>query len=140
MFQNFNAMRMYLTSYFKSTKDADIGLLLSGLKLSNAHNNWKENLETWDAAAWDDWMDGVNKTLKDLNIHKDPKHIKYNELIAFLCMKNYLQLFYNQIAFQGVGNILQIINKTTPLSNNKEWQHWLNCVDESIKQETNIIA
>ena len=61
MFQNFNAMRMYMTEYFEETKDEDIGLLLSGMKLSNDADDWRENPQTWDAAAWDDWMEGVKK-------------------------------------------------------------------------------
>ena len=66
-FQTFNAMRIYLTSYFKKTNAPDIAILLSGLKLDSSRPNWKENLWTWDQAMFEDWMDGVNKTLQDLN-------------------------------------------------------------------------
>jgi hypothetical protein len=142
MFQNFNAMRFYMTVYFETTKDEDIGLLLSGFMLSTKHLNWKENILTWDAAAWEDWMAGVNKTLKDMNLlGQDPMKIKYDERMSFLCMKNYLNIFYEEIKFEGVNNILKIIN-AIDIGNlkDKEWIHWLDCIQQVVAQEPNIIG
>ena len=141
MFQNFNAMRMYMTGYFEETKDEDIGLLLSGMKLSNDTDDWRENLRTWDAAAWDDWMEGVKKTLYEDNIAQDPKKFLYNEQQAFLCMKNYLQLFYKEVAFEGIKNILNIINTIKiGAAADENWIYWLACVQAAIDQEAQIVA
>jgi hypothetical protein len=140
MFQNFNTMRIYLTNYFQKTKDDDIGLLLSGLMLSNNFSDWRENSRTWDPPAWDDWMAGVNKTLKDLGLEQNSKKILYDEKMAFLCMKNYLQIFYKQFSFDGVGNILTQISAIEVSSNTQGWKDWLSCVQAAIDQESNIIA
>ncbi len=140
MFQNFNAMRIYLTSYFKKTNDEDIGLLLSGLMLSSNFSDWRENPRTWDPVAWDDWMCGVNKTLHDKKIKQDPLIMLYDEQIAFLCMKNYLHLFYKQISFEGVGDILKIINAIQIESKTQAWHDWVLCVQAAVDQEINIIA
>ena len=142
MFQNFNAMRIYMTAYFEETKDEDIGLLLSGMKLSSNFPDWRENPQTWDAVAWDDWMNGVKKTLQDMKLSdSDPLWITYNEQMAFLCMKNYLQLFYQEVAFEGVKNILKIINTVNVGSKiDKEWNYWLTCIQAAIDQEKDIIA
>ena len=55
-------------------------------------------------------------------------------------MKNYLQLFYEQIPFQGVENILKEINQITPKSNSTSWQHWLACINTAIEQEPHIVG
>ena len=140
MFQNFNALRVYLTTYFEKTKNNDIGLLLSGLMLSSNFSDWRENPRTWDPPAWDDWMAGVHKTLKDLGCQQDPFTALYDEQMAFLCMKNYLQLFYNQFSFDGVGNILKQINAVEIASNSQGWKDWLSCVQAALDQEPNIVA
>ncbi|MBI2344441.1 hypothetical protein HYV10_00005, partial [Candidatus Dependentiae bacterium] len=71
----------------------------------------------------------------------DPMKIKYDENMAFLCMKNYLNIFYEEIKFEGVKNILTIIN-AIDIGNlqDKEWRYWLNCVQAAIDQEPNIIG
>lgn len=139
-FQAFNAMRIYMTDYWQRSHDADMGLLLSDLMLSNDRDDWKENLRTWDPPAKDDWMDGVNKTLHDLNIQENSENLIFDTKIAFLSMKNYFQLFYDRCPFEGVGNILQIINQVEIESETKEWRYWLNCVQSAVKQEFDIIA
>lgn len=139
-FQTFNAMRIYLTSYFEKTGAADIAILLSGLKLDSSRPNWKEDLWTWDQAMFEDWMDGVNKTLKDLNIQENPNQKLYDEWTAFLCMKNYLQLLYEQIPFDDVRDVLKVLQNVKHSSDNLEWLHWLDCIQNSIKQEPYIIG
>lgn len=142
MFQNFNTMRLYMINYFHDTNDDDIGLLLSGMTLSNDTPDWREKPRTWDPPAWDDWMEGVHKTLHDLKITvQDPLTYTYDEQMAFLCMKNYLNLFYAQIKFEGVKNILAIINNVHIGSNqDPEWNYFLQCIQSAIDQEPNIIA
>ncbi len=140
MFQTFNSMRMYMTQYFHETSDEDVGLLLSGLMLSNDREDWQKNPRTWDPVAWDDWMEGVIKTLSDMNISDHPKEILYDEQMAFLCMKNYLQIFYLQIKFEGIKNILKNINAVKINSDTFEWSSWLNCIQAVLDQEHNIVA
>ena len=85
-------------------------------------------------------MDGIHKTLQDLNIQQNPKLVSYDEKAAFLCMKNYLQLFYERIPFEGIGNILSIINQIIPQSNSVSWNHWLACINAAIEQEFTILG
>lgn len=142
MFQNFNAMCIYMTAYFEKTKHEDIGLLLSRFMLSTSHNNWKVDIRTWDAAAWEDWMAGVNKTLQDFNIQtQNPLTLQYTPEMAFWCMKNYLNIFYEEIKFEDVKNILTIIN-AVDINNiqDKSWLFWLECVQAAIDQEPNMIG
>ncbi|MBP9764965.1 hypothetical protein KBD08_01380 [Candidatus Babeliales bacterium] len=141
-YQNFNATRTYMNEYFLSTQDKDIGLLLTDLMLSTHHTDWKVNLQTWDPPAWQDWMAGVNKTLQDFNIDsQDPLTLLYSPEMAFWCMKNYLNIFYEEITFEGVRNILQIIN-SVDIGNkqDKSWLFWLDCMQAAIEQEPNIIG
>lgn len=129
LFETFNSMRIFLRDYWNKTDDEDIALILSGMQLVKDRIDWKENPETWDPPAWSDWMNGVNQTLKDLKVNTNPKRVIFNEETAFLCMKNYLQLFYNQFPFEGVKNILIIINKINPEEMNTHlWLHWLSCI------------
>lgn len=137
-FQVFNAMRQYLTSYLDIQENGDISILLSGLKLDTSRKNWKENLWTWDQAALEDWMSGVEKTLKDLHIKDDPKNVTYNEWTAFLCMKNYLQIFYEEVPFKDVAMLLKKINIVKQEAYNKEWNHWLACVSYVVENEDKI--
>lgn len=139
-FQTFNAMRIYLTSYVKKTNAQDIAILLSGLKLDSSRPNWKEDLWTWDQAMFEDWMDGVHKTLHDLNIKDDPKKVLYNENMAFLCLRNYLQLFYEQIPFDDVKEILKILYSIKQSPEDPGWQHWLACINAAIEQEFTILG
>lgn len=131
-FQVFNSMRIYLSIYHTKTNAEDIGMLLGGLQLFKDFDDWQENPETWDPPAWEDWMDGVDKTLNDLKIKTHFKKIAYDEDIAFLCMKNYLQLLYNQFSFEDVGNLLKILNNSQSTTSDPIWQQWLQAIDHSI--------
>lgn len=137
-FQVFNAMRQYLTSYLDMQQNGDISILLSSLKLDTSIKNWKKDLSTWDQAAFEDWMNGVEKTLKDLSIKDDPKNIKYNEWAAFLCMKNYLQIFYEEIPFRDVAMLIEKINTIKQGVHSKEWGHWLSCINYVVENEDKI--
>lgn len=140
LFQAFNAMRVFLNLYFDKTKADDIAILLGGLHLSNNHYDWKENPQTWDSAAWDDWMDGVHKTLQDMKVDQDPKEFIYDEWIAFLCMKNYLQLFYDQVPFQDVNQLLKFLNEIQRVDTNVEWKQWLLAINHSIHETYELDA
>ena len=94
--------------------------------------NWKENPMTWDSAAWDDWMNGINKTMKDLAIKENPKNILYTEEDAFLCLKNYLDLFYHQVPFLDVGKILFLLKNTEHDKNNLVWKEWKIAIQHAI--------
>jgi hypothetical protein len=83
-------------------------------------------------------MAGVHKTFNDLQIKANPQTFLYNEWLAFLCMKNYLELFYQEIPFEDVKIILQHINSVKPHKDNKEWQHWLSCINYVTTHEDNI--
>ena len=109
-------------------------MLLGGLRLFKDHQDWRENPTTWDSAAWEDWMDGVNKTLKDLSITQNPKKVLYDEQIAFLCMQNYLQLFYDQFPFSDIGIILKNLKKSEHTPSDPTWQQWLQAIKHSINE------
>ena len=132
-FQAFNAARTFLSMYLDKHKSADLAIILSSLRLFKDQDDWKENPVTWDPAAWQDWMDGVNKTLRDLNIQEDPKELIYSPWVAFLCLKNYLQLFYNEIPYDIIGEILNLLNSVKEgVTNNKIWLDWLKAINHAI--------
>ena len=133
-FQNFNAMRIFLSMYFNQTRSADIGIILSSLRLFKDRLDWKENLSTWDPAAFQDWMNGVNKTLQDLDIKQDPRNIEYDQVTAFLCMKNFLLLFYKEIPYEDIGTILHMLNIAKYTKKNIVWSQWLLAIHHSINK------
>lgn len=130
----FNAMRFFLSLYLQSNKSADIAILLSSLRLFKDKPDWEKNPTTWDHAAWDDWVNGVNKTLKDLQIPQDYKNVLYDEWIAFLCMKNYLSLFYQEISYEDIKILLTKLNsiQNTENKNNDMWNLWLQAINFSL--------
>ena len=57
-FEAFKAMRKYLESYYERTSSDDIACILSDTQFFSEG-------ETADPAAWHDWIDAVEKTLKE---------------------------------------------------------------------------
>lgn len=135
LLESFNAMRTFLNLYCEQNKADDIVMLLGGLHLANNHSDWQENPRTFDPPAWDDWMDGVHKTLQDLNIKDNPKVISYDDKASFLCMKNYLQLFYNQFSFDDIGDVLKVLDSANQEKNNFVWNQWMKSIDH-VKNNT----
>lgn len=133
-FQTFNAMRIFLSLYYDRTHADNIGMLLGALRLFKDSEDWRENPATWDSAAWEDWMDGVHKTMQDLGITQNPKLIIYNDEIVFLCIKNYLQLFYDQFPFPDIGIILEYLKNSKHISSDPIWQQLLQAIDHSINE------
>lgn len=130
--QNFNAMRIFLHLYIEKYPSVDLTVILASLHVFKDNPDWKENPLTWDPAAWDDWMNGVYKTLKDMNIQQDPKNIIYDENLSFLCMTNFLYLFYQEIPYEDVGNLLARLNDATQSTSDDIWNMWLQAVNHSI--------
>ena len=128
-FQTFNAMRIFLSMYLDRHKSSDLSVILSSLRLFKDNSDWKENPTTWDPAAWDDWMRGVNKTFNDFNINKKPQDLLYDVEFAFLCMKNYVQLFYEEIPYEVLGDILKFLD-----DRKRSWPDWEVAVDHSIQE------
>ena len=137
-FQIFNAMRQYLTSYLDIQENGDISVLLSALKLDTSRDDWRVKLWTWDEAIFDDWMRGVNKVLKDFGIDDSPQSVKYNEEMAFLCMKSFLNFFYDEVSYQDIAMVLKKINLANNKNQSSEWRHWLSCIEYAVINEPNI--
>lgn len=135
LLQAYNAMRIFLSLYHEKASKEDIAMLLGGLRLFKDKEDWQENPETWDSPAWQDWMDGVNKTLQDLDIKQDPKAILYDDTMAYLCMKNYLQLLYNQFPFENIQELLKIMASSMRVESDAIWQAWLQAMKHA-KHET----
>lgn len=127
--QTFNAMRIFLSMYLDQKESSDLSIILSSLRLFKDSFDWRENPMTWDPAAWDDWMRGVYKTLNDLNIKKKPKDLLYDTELAFLCMKNYLQLFYEEIPYEVLSDILKCLD-----DRKRSWPIWEISVNHSINE------
>jgi hypothetical protein len=79
-------------------------------------------------------MNGVNKTLHDLNVKEDPKKILYDSWISFMCMKNFLLLFYQEIPYEDIDKILQMLNSAKQTSNNPIWNQWILATNYSINE------
>lgn len=56
--QAFRAMQKFLENYYERTHSDDVGSLLGDMQLTSKN-------ETFDPAAWDDWMDSVNEVLNE---------------------------------------------------------------------------
>ncbi len=139
-FQAFSAMRLYVIWFWEKTYDNDIGMLITDFMITNVYDDWKSELYTWDPPVKDDWMNGVYKTLKDFNVKKSAQQYMYNEVEAFLCMKNYLQIFNKEYPFEGLKKLLVQINLIKVNSNSVESDEWLKCIQLAVEQEDAIIA
>ena len=53
----FNAMKEFLEGYYERTSSDDVGSLLGDMR-------FVDDGSTADSAAWQDWLDAVNKALK----------------------------------------------------------------------------
>ena len=133
-FQTFNAMRIFLSLCYEKTHGDNVGMLLGGLRLFKDNKDWQKNPITWDSAAWEDWMDGINKTMQDLKITQNPKLIIYNDEMIFLCIKNYLQLFYDQFHFADIGIVLEDLKNTKHIPSDPTWQRLRQAIDHSINE------
>jgi len=100
--QTFNAMRIFFSMRYERTQLDQLGTLCGDYNLWKDKPDWKENPDTFDPAAWRDWVKSVLKTLQELGINKDPKTIIFNEEIAFLCMQNCLQAFYDHTPWEDI--------------------------------------
>ena len=132
--QAFNAMRIFLSMEYHRTKSENLGTLSGSLNLWTDKDDWKENPETFDPAAWDDWMTGVERTFQNLGYKEDPKNSFYDEELAFLCMKNYLQVFNEQFEWQDVAMLLSRLNNVQHVQNDFLWQEWLKAIKYSITE------
>jgi len=56
--QAFNAMRLFLEKYYEQTSSDDVGALLSDML-------FLEDGGTADPAAWNDWIECVDKALEE---------------------------------------------------------------------------
>jgi hypothetical protein len=133
-FQTFNAMRIFLSMQYDKAQSDHIGTICGSLNLWKKKPDWKENPDTFDPTAWKDWLKSVSKTLHDFNINRNPKTIIFNEEIAFICMQNYLQCFYDQTPWEDVGIILENLKNSEQIDTDPTWQQWLQAVDHSINE------
>ncbi len=70
----FNAMRIFFQMQYDQTNSEHIGTLCGDFNLWKDKPDWKENPDTFDPSAWQDWMYGVNKLMHNTNIiDQDPK-------------------------------------------------------------------
>ncbi len=129
-FQTFNAMRIFLSLCYEKRNENNIGMLLGGLRFFKDNQDWRENPVTWDPA----WMDGVNKTMQDLKINKNPKLITYNDEMVYFCIKNYLQLLHDQFPFSDVGVVLENLKNAKHIASDSIWQQLQNAINHFINE------
>ncbi len=134
-FQTFNAMRVFFSIQYDKTQSDKLGTLCGALNLWKQRPDWQENPQTFDPTAWQDWIDAVNKTLKDLySTSKNPKDVVYDEETAFLCMKNYLQHFYDQTSWESIKMLLQNMQEASTTKNSQLWSEWLEAIDHALHE------
>ena len=129
LFDAFNTMRVFLDMRYEKTHSDKLGTLCGALNLWKNSTDWKENPQTFDPRAWQDWLNAVEKTLQELGRKEDPKNFIYDEETAFLCMKNYIQNFYDQTPWKDIKNILEEIQNTKYSENDSTWQEWLEAIN-----------
>jgi len=130
--QAFNAMRIFFQMQYDTTHADSIGTLCGDFNLWKDKPDWKENPDTFDPSAWQDWMNGVNKLIHDTNANQDPKKMLLNEETAFSCMQNCLQFFYNHTPWEDIDALLNKIKHTQHIHSDPIWQEWLQAVGHAI--------
>jgi len=133
-FQTFNAMRIFLSMQYDKDQSDHIGTICGALNLWKKNFDWKENPDTFDPTAWQDWMKAVHKALQNLNIHQEPTKIMFNDEIAFLCLQNYIQIFYDQTPWEDIGALLNKVKQAQHSNPDPVWQEWLQAIDHSINE------
>ena len=53
-------------------------------------------------------------------------------------MKNYLQIFYDEIPFEDVAMLLKRINAAKQEIHDNAWKHWLACIKYVVENEDKI--
>lgn len=133
--QAFNAMRIFFQMQYDQTNSESIGTLCGDFNLWKDKPDWKENPDTFDPSAWQDWIDGVNKLIHDTNnITQDPKKLLLNEETAFLCMQNCLQFFYDHTPWKDILTLHNKLQHAQHSNSDPVWQEWLQAINHSINE------
>lgn len=126
--QTFNAMRTFLNMYYDQTQAIKIGVLAGGLNVWNKNFDSQIDPITFDPQAWDNWLKSVHQILINHNINVDPKEYIYDEDIGFLCMQNYFQSSYNQILWQDLKDLVEILKRAQHIEFDPVWEQWLQAI------------
>lgn len=125
----FNVMRTFFNIKYDETECEDLNIIVSSFRLWFDEFNEKGDPSTRDPAAWEDWIDAIEKTMKDMNITKDYRKLIYDEELAFLCVKNYLFLFFSMFHYEGVGRILKKVEESKHVDSDPIWNDWLRAIN-----------
>lgn len=126
--QVFDSMRTFLNIKYDETGSEDLNIIVSSFRLWVGELNGNGDPVTRDSAAWEDWIDAIEKTMKDLKITKDYRELIYDEELSFLCMRNYLFLFFNMFKFEDIGELLKIVNSSKCVESDPIWQDWMKAI------------
>lgn len=132
--QTFNAMRIFFNMRYGKTHSDQIGTLCGDYNLWKDKPNWKENPETFDPAAWRDWMKAVHQTLQEFKIDQDPKKMLFDEEIAFLCVEHCLQAFYEHTPWEDIHNFYNELKYAKHIESDLIWNEWLQAIDHAVHE------
>lgn len=130
--QVFNSFRLFLETYYEKTNLEDFNIIIGSMRSWESIFGGVDDCPTVDPAAWKDWMRGVEKTMKALKIAKDPKELVYDEQLAFLCLKNYLECFTNIFSWKDVLDLLDQVKKTEYSESDPLWQEWIKSINHIV--------
>lgn len=131
--QTFYSVRTFLSLYYERTKLDKMGVLMSALSLWNYGPGWKENPVTFGEIAWAEWIEGVKLAMKEAGINSDYEKLIYDEELAFLCLKSYLQSIFDEYEWEDIKEVLDQLNNAKHVESDFVWQEWL----QSIKHVKN---
>ena len=116
--QAFKAMICFLDDYYTKTLSDDLGSLLGDIQLLGDEG------DTWDPAAWNDWLIALNK--KESIMPMD----------GFRGVYNFLRAYYvrTSCASDEIKELLDamIIAEQEELLSSSLWHTWIECVQKIV--------
>jgi hypothetical protein len=120
--QAFNAMKMFLESYYRRTLSDDLGSMLGDLQFF-------EDGCTVDPAAWWIWEKCIKK------VSNDTSNKQLTEIQAFNAMSLFLEHYYATTLWDDIGLLLRsipYIQENTVVDPNI-WKQWESCTKKALE-------
>ncbi len=133
--QVFVATKAFLCKeYFKCYSD-ELGIMHGNFAINKCKDRWQEEPETWDPAAWIDWMQAANQILNpDV---ANPAITKVTPLQGYQIMKKYIQNFAYEFEFQELIELFKKIDvdQYSDFTKTNYWKSWQLCVDATLENK-----
>jgi hypothetical protein len=122
----YKAIIEFLDIYYQKTKSDDLGGFLGGIDLTIDDR-------TMDPAAWNEWIDSIEKITKD----RVTTELTHEE--AYRAMIEFLNIYYQETTSKDVGDLLNSMALTGNeriTSDPEAWKNWIQCVNKVLSEKT----